>query len=81
MINEAIKSKMPEIKDKKIEWKLIYQALLDGQNWNNCHKKCNKIEDTISLIITKIGRKFGVFKHIATNGDGLWRIDNNAFFL
>ena len=79
MINEAIKSKMPEIKEKKIEWKLIYQASLDGQNWGNCQQKCNKIEDTISLIITKIGRKFGVFKHIATNGSGPWRIDNNAF--
>ncbi len=79
MINEAIKLKIPEKKEKKIEWKLIYQASLDGQNWKNCHQKCNKIEDTISLIITKFGRKFGVFKHISTNGDGPWQIDNNAF--
>ena len=79
MIYEALKLKMPQIKEKKIELKLIYQASLDGQNWRNCHQKINKIEDTISLVITKKGRKFGVFRHIGINGDGPWRIDNNAF--
>ena len=79
MIYEALKLKMPQIKEKKIELKLIYQASLDGQNWRNCHQKINKIEDTMSLVITKKGRKFGVFRHIGINGDGPWRIDNNAF--
>ena len=44
-----------------------------------CHLKINNIKDTISLVITKKGRKFGVFRHIGINGNGPWRIDNNAF--
>ena len=66
---------------KSLELKLIYSASKDGQNYTNCHSKCNNVPNTFSLITTKKGNKFGFFRSIAIDGQGPWKIDNNAFFL
>ena len=73
--------KNPEYKNKNINMKLIYNASKDGQNYSNCHSKCNDIPNTLSLITTTKGNKFGFFRSIAINGQGPWKIDNNAFFI
>ena len=78
---KMLKEKNPEYKNKNINMKLIYNASKDGQNYSNCHSKCNDIPNTLSLITTTKGNKFGFFRSIAINGQGPWKIDNNAFFI
>ena len=79
LIENAIIEKREEIKNKNIGWKLIYKASRDGGSVTDCHSKCNNISDTVSIIFSSTGRIFGVYRNIAINGDGPWRIDNNAF--
>ena len=70
-----------EYKNKKIDLELIYDANKDGQNYSNCHSKCNNVPNTISFVTTNKGNKFGFFRSIPINGDGPWRTDNKAFFI
>ena len=76
-----IQSKLEEYKRKKIKYKEIYDASKDGQNYANCHSKCDNVSNTFSLIITNNFRKFGLFRRISINGDGPWRSDDKAFFI
>ena len=78
---EMIKSKLIEYKNINIKHKLIYDANRDGQNYANCHSKCNNVPNTFSLIITNKDKKFGLFRSIPINGQGPWRSDNKAFFI
>lgn len=61
--------------------KLIYDANRDGQNYKDCHSKCNNVPNTLSFITTTKGNKFGFFRSLAINGDGPWQVDNKAFFV
>ena len=79
LIENAIIEKREEIRNKKIEWKLIYKASIDGQSVSDCHSKCNKISDTVSIIFSSTGKIFGVYRNLSINGSGPWSIDNNAF--
>ena len=76
-----IKNQVEEFKNKNINPKLISDAQRDGQNYANCHSKCNNVPNTLSLIITNKDKKFGLFRSIAINGSGPWRADNDAFFI
>ena len=78
---KLFKEKNPDYKNKNIQLKLIYSASKDGQNYTNCHSKCNNVPNTFSLITTKKGNKFGFFRSIAIDGQGPWKADNNAFFI
>ena len=78
---KLFKEKNPDYKNKNIELKLIYTASKDGQNYSNCHSKCNNVPNTFSVITTKKGNKFGFFRSIAIDGQGPWKVDNNAFFI
>ena len=78
---KLFKEKNPDYKNKNVELKLIYSASKDGQNYTNCHFKCNNIPNTFSVITTKKGNKFGFFRSIAIDGQGPWKVDNNAFFV
>ena len=78
---KIINEKIPEYKDKNIKMKLIYDANKDGQNYTNCHAKCNNIPNTLSLITTTKDKKFGFFRSISINGQGPWKVDNKAFFI
>ena len=76
-----IKKNVDEYKNITIKQKLIYDAKRDGENYANCHSKCNNVPNTLSLIITNKDTKFGLFRSIPINGDGPWRSDNKAFFI
>ena len=78
---KIIKNQVEEFKNKNIKPKLIYDAHRDGQNYSNCHSKCNNVPNTLSLIITNKDKKFALFRSIAVNGQGPWRSDDNAFFI
>ena len=76
-----MKSQINEYREKDIKFKLIYDASKDGQNYSNCHSKCNNVSNLLSLVETNNYRKFGLFRSIAIDGDGPWRSDSNAFFI
>ena len=76
-----IKEKLDEYKYEIIKPKLIYDASKDGQNYSNCHSKCNKVPNTISLITTNNDKIFGLYRSIPINGSDDWKIDNKAFFI
>ena len=76
-----IKNQLIEYKNINIKHKLIYDAKRDGQNYANCHSKCNNVPNTFSLVTTHSNKKFGLFRSIPINGDGPWRSDNKAFFI
>ena len=78
---KIIKEKSKEYKNKEIKMKLIYDAKKDGQNYSECHAKCNNVENTLSLVTTNKGKKFGFFRSIAINEQGPWQVDNKAFFI
>ena len=78
---KIFKEKYNEYKDKEIRMNLIYDAKIDGQNYSKCHKKCNNVENTLSIITTNKDKKFGFFRSIAINGQGPWKVDNKAFFI
>ena len=76
-----IKEKLDEYKHDIIKPILIYDASKDGQNYSNCHSKCNNVSNTISLITTNNDKIFGLYRSIPINGSGPWSIDNKAFFI
>ena len=76
-----IKKNVDEYKNITIKQKLIYDAKRDGENYANCHSKCNNVSNTLSLIITNKDKKFGLFRSIPINGGGPWLSDNKAFFI
>ena len=78
---KIIKDNIPKYKNTIIKHKLIYDANKDGQNYTNCHMKCNKIPNTLSLITTNKDKKFGFFRSIGIDGQGPWRVDDKAFFI
>ena len=77
---------IPEYKEKLIKFKLIYDAIKDGQNVENFHSKCNNCPNTLTLIETNNIRIFGLFKSIDEINIGPftknpWHSDNRAFFI
>ena len=76
-----IKKNVDEYKNITIKQKLIYDAKRDGENYANCHSKCNNVPNTLSLIITNKDKKFWLFRSIPINGSGPWLSDNKAFFI
>ena len=69
-IIRIMKTHINEYKEKNIQFKLIYDASKDGQNYANCHSKFNNVPNTFSMIETNNPRKFGLFRSIAINGSG-----------
>ena len=78
---QLFKNNIDEYKNKNIQLKLIYDAGRDGRTVENCHSKCNNIQNTFSLVTTTKGNKFGFFRSIAINGNGDYLPDNKAFFI
>jgi hypothetical protein len=76
-----MKQKIPDYQNTNIQLKLLYDAGLDGRNCNYCHAKCNNVPNTLTLITTTKGIKFGFFRSIPINGNGAWKQDNKAFFI
>ena len=78
---QIIKQNNTDYQNTNIQLKLLYDAGRDGRNCNNCHEKCDNIPNTMTLITTTKGIKFGFFRSIVINGNGPWKQDNKAFFI
>ena len=75
-VQEGILKKL----NKKIkDIKLIYRASRDGDGCSKFHSKCNGIQNTVTFVKAKNGRKFGGFSEQAWNSNGDWYTDNNTF--
>ena len=71
----AIKKKL----NKNIkEVKLLYRASRDGDA-NQFHSKCDGIENTVTFVKSKNGRKFGGFANKAFHSSNIWISDPNCF--
>ena len=60
------------------EVKLLYRASRDGDA-NQFHSKCDGIENTVTFVKSKNGRKFGGFANKAFNSSNAWISDPNCF--
>ena len=60
------------------EVKLLYRASRDGDA-NQFHSKCDGIENTVTFVKSKNGRKFGGFANKAFNSSNNWISDPNCF--
>ena len=60
------------------EVKLLYRASRDGDA-NQFHSKCDGIENTVTFVKSKNGRKFGGFANKAFHSSNSWISDPNCF--
>ena len=58
--------------------KLLYRASRDGDK-TQFHSKCDGIENTVTFVKSKNGRKFGGFANKAFNSSNAWISDPNCF--
>ena len=58
--------------------KLLYRASRDGDS-TQFHSKCDGIENTVTFVKSKNGRKFGGFANKAFNTSNKWISDPNCF--
>ena len=77
---KMIKNRIEEFNNKKITYRLIYDAEIDGQNKKIYNSKCNYIPNTFTIVTTNNNNKFCFFRSIATNEHGIRIGDKKAFF-
>ena len=68
------------LKNKKISFKLIYQATRDGDSISDFYNKCNGINHVLLILMTDKALIFGGYTDLAfiTTSDTRYK-DNNAF--
>ena len=64
---------------KKIILNLLYKASVDNDKSSTFHKKCDRAKNTLILIETEKGRRFGGYTSVTWKGDCLEKKDKNAF--
>ena len=80
LISDRIKN-TELLKNKKIKYKLLYRGTRDGMNPSSFHQKCNGIPQTVSIVQTTKGYKFGGYaeKTWENNNSGAWIKDDKSF--
>ena len=80
LISDRIKN-TELLKNKKIKYKLLYRGTRDGMNPSSFHQKCNGIPQTVSIVQTTKGYKFGGYaeKTWENNNNGAWIKDDKSF--
>ena len=64
---------------KKITLNLLYKATVDSDRANIFHKRCDKAKSSLVLIQSDNDKRFGGFTTCDWEGDGLEKVDKNAF--
>ena len=71
---------LDKLKTLKVGYKLIYRASTHGDSVKNFHKKCDNINDTLTVIKTKEGLVFGGFCNVCwESGNNLEKKDLKSF--
>ena len=64
--------------NKKIKYKLLYRASVDGDKAKTFHQKCDRISGTLTMVKTTKNMKFGGYTKALWDGNG-WKKDEKAF--
>lgn len=64
---------------KNQKWKLIYRASEDGFSASNFHSKCDKYEDTLTIVKATTNNIFGAWTRKAFGGSSGYNQDSDAF--
>ena len=67
------------LKQKKINFNLLYRATRDGDNFNDFHSRVDNKNSTLTIIKTTSGSKFGVFLEIPFKQTGKSIVDEKSF--
>ena len=67
------------LKQKKINFNLLYRATRDGDNSNDFHSRVDNKNSTLTIIKTTSGSKFGVFLEIPFKQTGNFIVDDKSF--
>ena len=78
IINRLINND-PILKQKKINFNLLYRATRDGDNFNDFHSRVDNKNSTLTIIKTSLGFKFGVFLEIPFKQTGKQLVDDKSF--
>ena len=76
---EMITKKINNDEDKKIIINLLYKASVDGDKAAVFHEKCDQAQNSIVLVETKNGKRFGGFTTCSWSGNCVDKDDPNAF--
>ena len=66
-------------KNKKLIIKLLYKASFDSDKASVFHQKCDSAKNTIVLVETKDGKRFGGYTSCSWKGDCVEKGDKKAF--
>ena len=76
---EMITKKINKNEDKRIIINLLYKASVDGDKAAEFHEKCDQAQNTIVLVETKNGKRFGGFTTCSWSGNCVDKNDPEAF--
>ena len=79
LINKRLKNS-EILKDKKINYKLLYRATRDGDEAKIFHEKSDNKKQILAVFKTTKGLIFGGYTELGYNGKGGNVKDNKAFF-
>ena len=65
--------------NKRTVYTLIYKATRDGDKAESFHQMCDSYNNTVVLIKTLKGRRFGGFTHETWDGEDQNKVDKRAF--
>lgn len=60
-------------------YELIFRASRDGFNSSDFHQKCDNRVNTVSIILTKNGRRFGGFTDLKWDQSNQYKVGGNSF--
>ena len=66
-------------KDEEVDFRLLYKKSRDGSSTKDFHKHCDNKGETLILIETTEGRKFGGVAYDSWDTNGNWRKNTNDF--
>ena len=76
---EMITKKINKEEDKKLIINLLYKASVDSDKAEIFHEKCDQAQNTIVLVETKDGKRFGGFTTCSWSGNCVDKNDPKAF--
>ena len=76
---EMITKKINKDENKKIIINLLYKASVDSDRASAFHEKCDQAQNTIVLVETKNGKRFGGYTTCSWSGNCVDKNDSQAF--
>ena len=76
---ELLARKICDKKYKKISLNLIYKAIIDSDKAKVFHEKCDEAKNTLVLVKSGNGKRFGGYTTCNWKGNSIEKKDDNAF--